>query len=57
MLVRHLGLMQESLTSIDDPEDLYDFVLIDSHPDLDDLEKAVIFASDKCISPVKLVID
>ena len=54
MLVRHLGLIQESLRSVDDPEDPYDFVLIDSHPDLDDLEKAVIFASDKCISPVKL---
>ena len=54
MLVRHLGLIQESLRSIDDPEEPYDFVLIDSHPDLDDLEKAVIFASDKCISPVKL---
>ena len=54
MLVRHLGLIQESLRSVDDPKSPYDFVLIDSHPDLDDLEKAVIFASDKCISPVKL---
>ena len=54
MLVRHLGLIQESLRLVDDPECPYDFVLIDSHPDLDDLEKAVIFASDKCISPVKL---
>ena len=54
MLVRHLGLIQESLQSIDNPEEPYDFVLIDSHPDLDDLERAVIFASDKCISPVKL---
>lgn len=54
MIVRHLGLIQESLVSLDDPEDAYDFVLIDSHPDLDDLEKAVIFASDTCISPVKL---
>ena len=54
MLVRHLGLIRESLRSVDDPEEAYDFVLIDSHPDLDDLEKAVIFASDKCISPVKL---
>ena len=54
MIVRHLGLIQESLRSIDNPEEPYDFVLIDSHPDLDDLEKAVIFGSDKCISPVKL---
>ena len=32
----------------------YDFILIDSHPDLYDFEKAVIYASDYCISPVKL---
>ena len=54
MLVRHLGLIRESLRSLNDSAEPYDFVLLDSHPDLDDLEKAVIFASDKCISPVKL---
>ena len=54
MIVRHLALIQESLRAIDDTEGPYDYILIDSHPDLDDLEKAVIFASDKCISPVKL---
>lgn len=54
MLVRHISLIQDSLRSIDDSRGPYDFVLIDSHPDIDDLEKAVIFASDKCISPVKL---
>ena len=54
MLVRHLGLIQETLRSVEGSGEIYDFVLIDSHPDLDDLEKAVIFASDKCISPVKL---
>lgn len=54
MLVRHISLIQESLTSAGGSEAPYDFVLIDSHPDLDDLEKAVIFASNKCISPVKL---
>lgn len=54
MLIRHLGLIRESLESAIDVEDPYDFVLIDSHPDLDDLEKAVIYASDYCVSPVKL---
>ena len=32
----------------------YDYILIDSHPDLHDLEKAVIAASDYLVSPVKL---
>lgn len=54
MLTRHLGLIREALNTVDAPGDSYDFILIDSHPDLDDLERAVIFASDKCISPVKL---
>ena len=54
MLVRHLGLARESLESAVDAKGPYDFVLIDSHPDLDDLEKAVIYASDHCVSPVKL---
>ena len=54
MLVRHLALIQEALRSIDEADEPYEFILIDSHPDLHDLEKAVIFASDKCISPVKL---
>lgn len=54
MLVRHLALVQEILRSTDELAGPYDFILIDSHPDLHDLEKAVIFASDMCISPVKL---
>lgn len=56
MLVRHFGLIRESLASLNNGCEPYDVVLIDSHPDLADLEKAVIFASDKCISPVKLVL-
>lgn len=51
MLMRHLTLIKDCLGEI---EDDYDFILIDSHPDLHDLEKAVIYASDYCISPVKL---
>ena len=54
MLVRHLGLTQQALRSVINANDPYDFVLIDSHPDLDDLERAVVYASDYCVSPVKL---
>lgn len=51
MLVRHLSLIRDCLVSL---EANYHFILIDSHPDLYDLEKAVIYASDYCVSPVKL---
>jgi chromosome partitioning protein len=51
MLMRHLTLIKDCLRDI---EDDYDYILIDSHPDLHDLEKAVIYASDYCVSPVKL---
>lgn len=51
LLLRHLMLIDEVLTPLADD---YDFVLIDSHPDLHDLEKAVIAASDHLVSPVKL---
>ena len=51
MLLRHLRLVRES---IDPLLGQYDYVLIDSHPDLHDLEKAVICASDYIVSPVKL---
>ena len=50
-LLRHLMLIDEAITSLADD---YDYVLIDSHPDLHDLEKAVIAASDHLVSPVKL---
>jgi len=51
MIMRHLTLIKDCLKDI---EGSYDFILIDSHPDLYDLEKAVIYASDYCVSPVKL---
>lgn len=51
MLMRHLTLIKDC---IDEIENDYDFILIDSHPDLHDLEKSVIYASDYCVSPVKL---
>ena len=51
MLLRHLMLIDEALAPI---AGYYDYVLIDSHPDLHDLERAVIAASDYLVSPVKL---
>ena len=50
-LLQHLMLINEAIAGVADE---YDFVLIDSHPDLHDLEKAVIAASDYVVSPVKL---
>lgn len=51
MLLRHYSLIKDCL----DPFLLeYDYILIDSHPDLYDLEKAIIYASDYCVSPIKL---
>lgn len=51
MLLRHLSLIRDSLKFLF-PE--YDYILIDSHPDLYDLEKSIIYASDYCVSPIKL---
>lgn len=51
MLLRHLMLVSEALSPL---AHSYDYVLIDSHPDLHDLERAVIAASDYLLSPVKL---
>ena len=51
MIMRHLTLIRDC---VNDVADAYDFILIDSHPDLYDLERSVIYASDYCVSPVKL---
>jgi chromosome partitioning protein len=51
MLLRHMSLIRDSLEPFL-PE--YDYILIDSHPDLYDLEKSIIYASDYCLSPIKL---
>ncbi|AZL75982.1 ParA family protein [Pseudomonas oryziphila] len=32
----------------------YDYILIDSHPEVSDIMRAIIYASDYCVSPVKL---
>ena len=51
MSVRHLTLVKDAIAPV---LESYDFVLVDSHPDLHDLEKAIICASDYIVSPVKL---
>jgi chromosome partitioning protein len=50
-LYRHLALLRDILTPIDDE---YDYILLDSHPELSDLLRSVVFACDYCVSPVKL---
>lgn len=50
-LLRHLqviGYVVEAYASE------YDYVLIDSHPEISDLMRSIIYASDYCVSPVKL---
>src|SRR3546814_16414945 len=32
----------------------YDYILIDSHPEVSDVLRSIIYASDFCVSPVKL---
>jgi len=51
MLLRHLSLIRDSLEPL---LPKYDYILLDSHPDLYDLEKSIIYASDYCVSPIKL---
>lgn len=50
-LLRHLGVIREVLRGMDDE---YDYILIDSHPEVSDVLRSIIFASDYIVSPVKL---
>lgn len=50
-LLRHLKVIREV---IDNLEKSYDYVLIDSHPEISDVLRSIIYASDYCVSPVKL---
>jgi chromosome partitioning protein len=51
LLWRHLALLDQVLEPLLSD---YDYVLIDSHPELSDLLRTVVYASDYCVSPVKL---
>lgn len=50
-LLRHLQLLDNVITPVADD---YDYVLIDSHPEISDLLRTVVYACDYCVSPVKL---
>ncbi|PKJ52332.1 ParA family protein [Bacillus sp. SN10] len=50
-LFEHLSVIDLALKDL---KDKYDYILIDTHPEISDLLKSVIFASDYCVSPVKL---
>ena len=50
-LLDHLRVIHNVLTPI---KPNYDYILIDSHPEVSDVLRNVIYASDYCVSPVKL---
>jgi chromosome partitioning protein len=50
-LLRHLTLIRDVLVPLADD---YDYVLVDSHPEISDLLRTVAYACDYCVSPVKL---
>ena len=50
-LWRHLSVLDVVLTDI---KDEYDYVLVDSHPDINDLLRTILYACDFVCSPVKL---
>lgn len=47
----HLSVLKDVL---DQHPDEFDYVLIDSHPELSDLLRTVVYACNYCVSPVKL---
>jgi chromosome partitioning protein len=51
LLLEHLGVMGQVLGPL---RETYDYILIDSHPEVSSLMRAVIYASDYAVSPVKL---
>jgi chromosome partitioning protein len=50
-LLHHLQITDYVITNVANG---YDYVLIDSHPELSDVLRSIIYASDYCVSPVKL---
>lgn len=50
-LLQHVKTISSVLAPL---QELYDYVLIDSHPEVSDTLRAIIYASDYCVSPVKL---
>lgn len=50
-LLEHLSVIHRVINPL---RDNYDYILIDSHPEVSDVLRSVIYASDYCVSPVKL---
>lgn len=50
-LLRHLALLQDVLTPL---AGNYDYILIDSHPEISDLLRTIVYACKYSVSPVKL---
>lgn len=51
LLLSHLQIIDYVASELESP---YDYILIDSHPEVSDVLRSIIFASDYCVSPVKL---
>lgn len=51
LLLEHLQVIDYVLHSI---KSNYDYILIDSHPEVSDVLRSVIYAADHCVSPIKL---
>lgn len=49
-LLKHLQVIDYVLDSVTES---YDYILIDSHPEVSDVLRSVIYSSDYCVSPVK----
>ena len=50
-LLKHLQVIDYILSPL---KENYDYILIDSHPEVSDVLRSVIYSSDYCVSPVKL---
>jgi len=51
LLLEHLQMLSYALKPVINN---YDYILIDSHPEVSDVLRSIIYASDYCVSPVKL---
>lgn len=51
LLLKHLQVIRDVIANLSAE---YDYVLIDSHPEISSVLRSIIYASDYCVSPVKL---
>lgn len=49
-LLKHLQVIDYVLDAV---KERYDYILIDSHPEVSDVLRSIIYSSDYCVSPVK----